>query len=695
MTPKLFSTDLDGTLLGNPEATARFRLAWEARPPVDRPLLVYNSGRMIEDMMELMAEKILPPADYLIAAVGTRIFNVTTGHALGEFEITLDEGWALDVIENLVSRLPGVEAQPPALLNPHKSSWFLHHAPPEVLLRLQQDLADAGLDVQVVYSGHRFLDILPKNANKGSALAWLCRHLSVPHHDVLVAGDSANDTHMFQLEGVRGIVVENSEPRLLDAVLGQEVYHAEQVMADGVLAGLRHFGICLGTESAASRVATAPNLTPDMRMLFESGSLKSLRAEEIALIEEGYQRAVEALRRNITPLGYSACSLTDNEVTGTDENYRSVWARDGAITLIYSLAVELPPEFRAAERATLETLLSRLSPNGQIPSNVRIDTGEADYSGVGGIASIDSGLWVIIAVWNFVRRTGDVEFLRRHFPGLQRAMDWLGAHDSNNDGLLEIPEAGDWTDLFGRSYNVLYDEVLWCRANVCFAHLLETLGESVRASEYLQRSQHIRGEILANFWPSTAQRAGGNQAHHFADQQFSLGDAQYLIAQVSPFGFNWRCDVFGNILAFLCNVLDVDRAKTAFKFLWGVGANAPFPVVNLYPPVQAGDPDWRSYYTVNLLNLPNHYHNGGVWPFIGGMWVRFLHRLGLGDIAAHELVRLAELNRLGRDSPWEFNEWAHGVTGRPMGKRFQAWSAASYIRACRELQIGAPDPEHD
>ena len=60
-----------------------------------------------------------------------------------------------------------------------------------------------------------------------------------------------------------------------------------------------------------------------------------------------------------------------------------------------------------------------------------------------------------------------------------------------------------------------------------------------------------------------------------------------------------------------------------FRFLWGVGVNDPGPVKNLYPPVQAGDPEWREYYTVNLLNLPNHYHNGGIWPFIGGMWVRY------------------------------------------------------------------------
>ena len=146
-----------------------------------------------------------------------------------------------------------------------------------------------------------------------------------------------------------------------------------------------------------------------------------------------------------------------------------------------------------------------------------------------------------------------------------------------------------------------------------------------------------------------------------------------------------------NVLAFLTNLLDTDRARTAFRFMWGVGVNEPFPVANLYPVVQAGDPDWRAYYTVNLLNLPNHYHNGGIWPFVGGMWVRFIHRLGFHDVACRELVRLAQVNRLGRDQEWEFNEWVHGSTGKPMGKAFQAWSAACYIRACQEVEI---DPTH-
>src|SRR5690606_2507102 len=431
-------------------------------------------------------------------------------------------------------------------------------------------------------------------------------------------------------------------------------------------------------------------MEPNFRMLFRGTRLGALSDDDKRLILTGYEKALVALKKNITPLGFSACSLDDNSVTGTDANYRSVWARDGAITIINTLDLD-DPEVQACHRRTLDTLLKASSPNGQIPANVRIDDGQPDYSGVGNICAIDSGLWVIIAFYNSLEATRDFDFLREHAGRLQRAMDWLSAHDSNNDGLLEIPEAGDWTDLFGRSYNVLYDEVLWYRCNVCIGRLLEFLGDFTRAADYLRWSQRIRGRVLDVFWPSTSRANTAEHPHRFASRQFDLGDTQYLVAEITPFAFNWRCDVFGNILAFLVNLLDIERARTAFRFMWGVGVHDPWPVANLYPVVQSGDPDWRAYYTVNLLNLPHHYHNGGIWPFIGGMWVRFIHRLGFHEVAARELVRLARVNQLGLHQEWEFNEWVHGETGRPMGKAFQAWSAACYIRACQEIEA---DPEH-
>ena len=144
---------------------------------------------------------------------------------------------------------------------------------------------------------------------------------------------------------------------------------------------------------------------------------------------------------------------------------------------------------------------------------------------------------------------------------------------------------------------------------------------------------------------------------------------------------SWRCDVYANLLAALTGLLDEAKRERLYRFLWGVGIDQPYPVRVLYPPVQSGTEDWKDYFILNFLNLPYHYHNGGVWPFIGGLWVRFLYLLGRTDQAERALQSLAEACRQGMHGKWEFNEWLHGKTGRPMGKLHQAWSAAGYIKA--------------
>ncbi len=175
-------------------------------------------------------------------------------------------------------------------------------------------------------------------------------------------------------------------------------------------------------------------------------------------------------------------------------------------------------------------------------------------------------------------------------------MNWLAAHDGNNDGLLEIPEAGDWTDLFGRSYNVLYDEVLWFAPTSAMAACSVT-----KANSPGRRLITLRSDRQAE--PSVAALTQRFLAQHPAPlwrraalsffcrpSVRPLGDTQYLLAEITPFSFNWRCDVLGNLLAFLVNLLDVTRARTALRFMWGVGVNNPWPVASLYPVVTGRRP---------------------------------------------------------------------------------------------------------
>jgi glycogen debranching enzyme len=105
---------------------------------------------------------------------------------------------------------------------------------------------------------------------------------------------------------------------------------------------------------------------------------------------------------------------------------------------------------------------------------------------------------------------------------------------------------------------------------------------------------------------------------------------------------------------------------------------------SLTPAVRPGDPDWRDYY--GMLNLPHHYHNGGVWPFIGGFYVAALLKAGRSDAAEAALRNLAALNQRGG-----FNEWHHGQTGLAMGVGDQAWSAGMFLFAFECVRTGQMD----
>lgn len=626
----------------------------------DSLVLIYVSGSSLTEQVEIINEHNLLVPDYVVSSVGTEIHRMPGEHPVDEWYRYIQGSFQRDEIIAFMQERSqsnsevGLQAQPDEYQTPLKVSFFWKEATADALDGLQRALIIAGFPVKVVYSRDLYLDIIPERAGIGAAVKFLVDSLMLFPNQVFVCGDSGKDVDLFQY-GFRGIVLGNATHELRRAV-ELRAYFSHQAYALGVLEGLKHYNF----------FARAPKVTK----------------QDVA--REAFDRAHESLRRNITPLGFSAASLADNPLTDTESNYFAVWSRDGIKTGLWSMGLN-DADITQCFRNTLTLMAEHQTESGQIPSNVQIRTGRPDFGGVGDIASIDSVIWFVIGGCRYAAYTGDRQFLVDIYPHLQRAMLWLRAHDSNNNGLIELPESSDWMDLFPRSYNVLYDEVLWYLACRDFSTVTTVMGEDGTA--YRQLTDKIQRTILRRFWPTAKKLA--ETLESFSEKQFTLGEAQYLLAQISPFDFSWRCDVYANLLAALMGLLDETKRDQLFQFLWGVGVNSPYPVKCLYPAVQSGANDWKDYFITNFLNLPDHYHNGGIWPFIGGLWVRFLHQIGRSELAAQELNALAEACRTGIYGEWEFNEWLHGQTGRPMGKAHQAWSAASYVMAYKALHHSA------
>jgi glycogen debranching enzyme len=76
-----------------------------------------------------------------------------------------------------------------------------------------------------------------------------------------------------------------------------------------------------------------------------------------------------------------------------------------------------------------------------------------------------------------------------------------------------------------------------------------------------------------------------------------------------------------------------------------------------------------------------NYHNGGVWPFVGGFHVMALE--GANDRSARgELLKLAKANNImRRGERIGFNEWLNGRNAKPLGQHGQSWNAGTFVGA--------------
>ena len=407
------------------------------------------------------------------------------------------------------------------------------------------------------------------------------------------------------------------------------------------------------------------------------------------LIEEAAERAVGVLERCVTPAGFRG--------TATDGGYPEVWARDSMIDLLGVCAAGLE-SLEPAARASLEILATRQSPRGSIPVNVYA----RGRRGTMNAGAVDANLWYVIGHHARHLAFGDTAFLERHRLSVARAMRWARYQDSDEDGLIEVQEAADWADLLANRGKVLYDNVLYVLALRAYAAMAEVVKmpggpEAARqAGTVADRLNELHWvESSSGLWDTV--RSPALRGSHLESRRLveltttQLWSRPYYLPWVGFRDYGDWCDVFGNSLAILAGVADERRRDRILDHFAAVSVTSPYPARALHPPILPGERDWREYYRNGNLSLPNQFQNGGIWPMIGGFAVGALvhgGRLAEAATALEDLAAGVRRDHRGGET-WEFNEWLHGVTGRPMGQPFNGWSAAIYLFAYHAVRRGA------
>jgi len=389
--------------------------------------------------------------------------------------------------------------------------------------------------------------------------------------------------------------------------------------------------------------------------------------DEADLLETCRVHAVELLKRNLTAAGVLAATPCRK---AERRSYTTVFARDAAICAL-GMAVSGDDELERGAAAGIETLAEHQAPNGQIAKFVDPVTREADFWYVG---CIDSTLWWLVAV-DRLDRLGTHPGLRSRLRArVERALGWLLAQEHQRFRLLQQNEASDWADIMPRSGFVLYTNALWYLVKRLYGleHAAETRESFNRLFHPFSArpDSYRRGRLLAEF-PLRGAR-----------------DRDLYLSFVNFSSYGDEGDVLGNVLAILCGAAGGERASATIDALRTAAINAPYPARAVVRPIERTSAAWRPYMARHGQNLAWQYHNGGVWPMIGGFYIAALARAGYRETAAADLLALARACAL---DGWSFAEWLHGRTSETRGMAGQSWNAAAYLLA-EHIVRGGADP---
>jgi hydroxymethylpyrimidine pyrophosphatase-like HAD family hydrolase len=250
--PRLVASDLDGTLLGpDHEVSPRSRAALAALAAAGVPFVAVT-GRAPRSLGPLEGTA---AGRVVVCANGAITWDRIAGRVLAQHR--LDAGTAVEVVERLRRRLPGLTAaverpdgtlahEPgyrpsrpwpgsprplPEIVGGGVLKVVVHSAGggPDALRVAVQELVGAQVTVTASASGP-YVEIGPPGVDKASGLAVVAAGLGVVAADVVAFGDMPNDVSMLRWAG-RGVAVANAHPDVLAVADEVAAHHGEDGVA--------------------------------------------------------------------------------------------------------------------------------------------------------------------------------------------------------------------------------------------------------------------------------------------------------------------------------------------------------------------------------------------------------------------------------------------------------------------------------
>ncbi|NTD99186.1 fructofuranosidase/invertase [Agrobacterium tumefaciens] len=376
--------------------------------------------------------------------------------------------------------------------------------------------------------------------------------------------------------------------------------------------------------------------------------------------EQSYHLALSLLREASTPFGFVAA-------VQEYDNYKRVWTRDGVITSIAAL-LSGDQELISTAKATIHTIFSKQHQNGFMPSNVSPLDGAASYGGTSGRA--DNPSWAVIGLATYSILTNDYTLWEKFSAQSEKCLSVMEAWEFNGKNLIYVPQSGDWADEYIQHGYILFDQLLRIWA-------LRLVYRISKKPSHFKKAQEITNTITQNYWHTDGQKNAyaPNLVH-----QLKGNSADYWLMGFNPSRIYSYFDLQANSFCLLLGIGNDNQNEILLHYLKDLYTEKQSLLPSFAPTIEDHDADMnelKNNYAYAFRNLPNYFHNGGLWPVWNGWLIAALHAHKETDLALQLITNLHDANRKENS----FNECLHGEDKNPCGVEKCTWSAAGAIIA--------------